>query len=110
LPVTSLEAGCENKCASPYIGERFGENSVGGKWLIGAGLRIPLTLLGHGQGAVGGEIILLNCCKWLQIKRTFYQVGTHCITDGVISARMEVHGVAMLRLKQILRAIVREHA
>jgi hypothetical protein len=78
--------------------------------LMRAWLRIPLTLLGRGQGAVGGEIILLNCCKWLQIKRTFYQVGTHCITDGVISARMEVHGVAMLRLKQILRAIVREHA
>ena len=59
---------------------------------------------------LGGEIISLNCCKWLQIKRAFYQVGTHCITDGVISARMEVHGVAMLRLKQILRVIVREHA
>ena len=50
---------------------------------------------------LGGEIISLNCCKWLQIKRTFYQVGTHCITDGVISARMEVHGVAMLRLRCI---------
>src|ERR1035437_2577087 len=46
LPIPNLETGCENKCASPYIGERFGENSVGGKWLIGAGLRIPLTLLG----------------------------------------------------------------
>jgi hypothetical protein len=54
LLVTNLEAGCENKCASPYIGERFGEISVGGKWLIGAGLRIPLTLTGRGQGAVGG--------------------------------------------------------
>jgi hypothetical protein len=54
LPVPSLEAGCENKCAPSYIGERFGENSVGGKWLIGAGLRIPLTLLGRRQGAVGG--------------------------------------------------------
>ena len=52
--VTSFEPGCENKCASPYIGERFGENSVGGKWLMGALLRIPLTLLGHGNGAVGG--------------------------------------------------------
>jgi hypothetical protein len=54
LPVTSVEAGCENKCASPYIGERFGENSVGGKWLMGAVLRIALTLTGRGQGAVGG--------------------------------------------------------
>ena len=54
LPVPNLEADCENKCTSPYIGERFGENSVGGKWLIGAGLRIPLTLLGRRQGAVGG--------------------------------------------------------
>jgi hypothetical protein len=49
-----LRAPCENKYASPYIGERFGENSVGGKWLMGAGLRIPLTLSGRGQGAVGG--------------------------------------------------------
>jgi hypothetical protein len=31
LPVINLESGCENKCASPYIGERFGKNSVGGK-------------------------------------------------------------------------------
>jgi hypothetical protein len=54
LPVTNLEAGCENKCASPYIGERFVENSVGGKWLMGAVLRIPLTLSGRAQGAVGG--------------------------------------------------------
>jgi hypothetical protein len=38
----------------PYIGERFGENSVGGKWLMDAGLRIPLTLSGRGRGAVGG--------------------------------------------------------
>jgi len=44
----------ENKCASPYIGERFGENGVGGKWLMGALLRLPLTLLGHGNGVVGG--------------------------------------------------------
>jgi hypothetical protein len=41
LPVTNLEEGCENKYASPYIGEPFGENRVGGKWLIGAGLHIP---------------------------------------------------------------------
>ena len=54
LPVTNLEAGCENKCGSPYIGERFGENSVGGKWLMGAVLRIPLTLTSRVQGAVGG--------------------------------------------------------
>jgi hypothetical protein len=53
LPVTSFEAGREKKCASPYIGERFGESSVGGKWLMGALLRIPLTLLGRGQGVVG---------------------------------------------------------
>ena len=53
LSVT-FEAGCENKCASPYIGERFGENSVGGKWLMGAVLRIALTLAGRGKGAVGG--------------------------------------------------------
>jgi hypothetical protein len=44
----------ENKCASPYIGERFCENGVGGKWLMGGLLRIPLTLMGHGDGAVGG--------------------------------------------------------
>ena len=54
LPVTNLEAGCENKCASPYIGEWFGENSVGGKCLMGAVLRIALTLTGRGKGAVGG--------------------------------------------------------
>jgi hypothetical protein len=44
----------ENKCASPYIGERLGENGVGGKWLMGALLRIPLTLSGQGNGVVGG--------------------------------------------------------
>jgi hypothetical protein len=44
----------ENKCASPYIGERLGENSVGGKWLMSALLRIPLTLMGRGIGALGG--------------------------------------------------------
>ena len=49
----------ENKCASPYIGERFGENSVGGKWLMGALLRIPLTLLGYGNG--GGWGVKLFC-------------------------------------------------
>jgi hypothetical protein len=38
---------------------------------MGAVLRIPLTLTGRGQGAVGGEIISLNCCKWLQINRAF---------------------------------------
>ena len=38
-----------------------------GKWL-----RIPLTLLGHGEGPAGGEIILLNCCKWFQINSTFF--------------------------------------
>jgi hypothetical protein len=54
LLVTNLEAGCENKCASPYIGERFGENSVGGKWLMGKVLRITLTLSGRAQGAVEG--------------------------------------------------------
>ena len=54
LPVTNLEAGCENKCASPYIGERFGENSVGGKWLMGKWLRILLTLLGRGKERLGG--------------------------------------------------------
>ena len=44
----------ENKCASPYIGERFGQNGVGGKWLMSALLRIPLTLSGQGNGAVEG--------------------------------------------------------
>jgi hypothetical protein len=57
-----------------YIGERFGENSAGGKLLMGKWLRIPLTLLGRGKGQVGGEIILLNCCKWLQINSTFFTV------------------------------------
>ena len=28
------------------------------------------------MGRLGGEIILLNCCKWLQISRTFFQVIT----------------------------------
>ena len=50
----ALTRSHENKCASPYIGERFGENGVGGKWLMGALLRISLTLMGHGNGAVGG--------------------------------------------------------
>jgi hypothetical protein len=54
LPLTSFEARCEKKCASPYIGERFSENSVGGKCLMGAVLRITLTLSGPRQEAVGG--------------------------------------------------------
>jgi hypothetical protein len=74
---SSFGAACENKCASPSIGEPFGEYSVGGKWLMGELLRIPLTLLGHGYGALGGgEMILLNCYKRLQISRTFFQVVT----------------------------------
>jgi hypothetical protein len=78
------------KCASPYIGEPFGENGVGGKWLIGAVLRIPLTLLGRGQGRLGGEIILLNCCKWLQINRTFYQAitQTNCPVESTSPSLM----------------------
>jgi hypothetical protein len=36
-----------------YIGERFGENSVGGKWLMDKWLRTPLSLLGRGKGLVG---------------------------------------------------------
>jgi len=47
--------------------------SIGGKWLMGAVLHIPLTLLGRGKGAVGGEIIPMNCCKRLQISRPFFQ-------------------------------------
>jgi hypothetical protein len=49
-----IEDIAAKKCASSYIGEAFAENSVGGKWLMGAGLRIPLTLLERRQGAVGG--------------------------------------------------------
>ena len=71
-PSSHRRRHCCKKCASPYIGERFGENSVGGKWLMGAELRIPLTLLGRRQRAVGGEIISLNCCKWLQINRHYF--------------------------------------
>jgi len=52
-PLTAEDIAAK-KCASPHIGERFGENSVGGKCLISAVLRIPLTLLGRRQGAVGG--------------------------------------------------------
>jgi hypothetical protein len=44
---------------------------------MGAMLRIRLTLTGPGQGEVGGEIISLNCCKWLQINSTFFQAITH---------------------------------
>jgi hypothetical protein len=44
----------EKKCASPYMGERLSENGVGGKWLMGALLCIPLTLMGRGNGVLGG--------------------------------------------------------
>ena len=27
---------------------------------------------------MGGEIILLNCCKWLQINRTFFRFVLSC--------------------------------
>ena len=43
---------------------------------MAAELRIPLTLLGRGKGAVGAEIISLNCCKWLQINSLFFQAVT----------------------------------
>ena len=49
----TLVAVAANKYASPYIRERFGENSVGGKWLMAAELRIPLTLLGRGRERLG---------------------------------------------------------
>jgi len=52
--MNNIEDIAAKKCAAPYIGERFGENSVGGKWLMGKWLRIPLTLLGRGKGPVGG--------------------------------------------------------
>ena len=48
---------------------------------MGAVLRIPLTLSGRGQGALAGEIISLNCCKWLQINRAFFQAVTD-LSDG----------------------------
>jgi hypothetical protein len=53
LPVTNSESRCGNKYVSSYIGEQFGENRVGEKWLMGAGLRIPLTLSERGRGLVG---------------------------------------------------------
>jgi len=57
---------------------------------MGALLRIPLTLLGHGNEAVGGEIILLNCCKRLQINSTFFQAVT-VLSEGKFShTRIEV--------------------
>ena len=52
--VVSTHPACAKKCASSYMGERFGGNSVGGKWLMGEVLRIPLTLIGHGNAAVRG--------------------------------------------------------
>ena len=63
---------------------------------MGAVLRIPLTLLGRGKGAVGGEIILLNCCKWLQINRTFFQVMRagevcHMLPQATIRAVVSGH-------------------
>jgi len=55
IDASTASAGLrENKCASPYIGDRFGENGVGGKSLMGALLRIPLTLMGHGNGVLWG--------------------------------------------------------
>jgi hypothetical protein len=38
------------------------------------------------MGRLGGEIILPNCCKWLQINRTFFQVVT-VLSEGKFSAR-----------------------
>src|ERR1039458_10674248 len=43
---------------------------------MGAVLRITVTLTGRAQGAVGGENISLNCYKWLQINRPFFQAVT----------------------------------
>jgi hypothetical protein len=34
-----------------------------------------------GMGWLEGEIILLNCCKWLQINRTFFQ-AVAVLSDG----------------------------
>jgi hypothetical protein len=39
------------------------------------------------MGRLGGEIISLNCCKWLQINRPFFQAVTH-LSEG----RMWVDG------------------
>jgi hypothetical protein len=44
---------------SPYIGERFGENSVGGKWLIGCGVTHAVNVIGSRAG--GGWGVKLFC-------------------------------------------------
>ena len=89
LPVTNSEARCGKKCASSYIGEQFGENRVGGKWLMGEGLRIPLTLSGSRKGRLGVEIILLNCCKRLQINSTFFRAVTGRLRSGDSAAQVD---------------------
>ena len=38
-----------------------------------------------GRGRLGGEIISLNCCKWLQINRLFFQAVTD-LSEGKCSA------------------------
>jgi hypothetical protein len=86
------------------MGERFDKNSVGGKWLMGKVLRISLTLLARGQEAVGGEIISLNCCKWLQMNRTFFQVGTqtNCPAESTSPSLM---AFSMKRRVMVLNSI-----
>jgi hypothetical protein len=42
------------------------------------------------MGRLGGEIILLNCCKRLQINGTFFQVATVSSEGKFSHAQIEV--------------------
>ena len=52
-----------------YIGERSGEKSDGQM------VTQNINVIGMREEAgLGDEIILLNCCKWLQINNIFFTV------------------------------------
>ena len=54
LDLTHFQTGLRIRMRLSIYGERLSGNGIGGKWLMGALLHIPLTLLGHENGAVEG--------------------------------------------------------
>src|ERR1039458_9758256 len=66
------------------------------------------------MGRLGGEIILLNCCNWLQISRAFFQVITVlsegkscCLYRTFVTWKWVLGPTASGRATDALEAIIR---